>query len=102
MAEKLKLLPESNIKIQSDDEFDFKIFRCLQRRTFYSLSKNKMVQSKKYRIGRMNYIVLSIPALKLSRKTRLTTVSDTFSEWKCRTARFFEKASGLFNRLRVY
>lgn len=47
MAEKLKLLPESNIKIQSDDEFDFKIFRCLQRRTFYSLSKNKMVQSKK-------------------------------------------------------
>ena len=59
MAEKLKLLPESNIKIQSDDEFDFKIFRCLQRRTFYSLSKNIMVQSKKYRIGRMNYIVNS-------------------------------------------
>ena len=59
IVEKLKLLPESNIKIQSDDEFDFKIFRCLQRRTFYSLSKNKMVQSKKYRIGHMNYIVNS-------------------------------------------
>ena len=59
MAEKLKLLPESNIKIQSDDEFDSKTFRCLQRRTFHSLSKNKIVQSKKYRIGRMNYIVNS-------------------------------------------
>ena len=59
MAENLQLLPESNIKIQSDDEFDFKIFRCLHRRTFYSLSKNKVVQSKKYRIGRMNYIVNS-------------------------------------------
>ena len=59
MMGKLAVLPESNIKIQSDDEFDFKIFRCLQRRTFYSLSKNKMVQSKKYRIGRMNYIVNS-------------------------------------------
>lgn len=59
MAEKLKLLPESNIKIQSDDEFDSKIFRCLQRSIFHSLSKNKMVQSKKYRIGRMNYIVNS-------------------------------------------
>ena len=59
MAEKLKLLPESNIKIQSDDEFDFKIFRCLQRMTFYSLSKTKMVQSKKYQIVRTNYIVNS-------------------------------------------
>ena len=59
MVEKLKLLPESNIKIQSDDEFDSKTFRCLQRRTFHSVSKNKMVQSKKYRIGRMNYIVNS-------------------------------------------
>lgn len=46
MAEKLKLLPESNIKIQLDDEFDFKIFRCLQRRTFHSVSGNKIVQSK--------------------------------------------------------
>ena len=59
MVEKLKLLPESSIKIQSDDEFDFKIFRCLQRRTFHSASGNKIVQSKKYRIGRMNYIVNS-------------------------------------------
>ena len=59
VAEKLKLLPESNIKIQSGDEFDSKTFRCLQRRTFHSLSKNKIVQSKKYRIGRMNYIVNS-------------------------------------------
>ena len=59
MAEKLKLLPESNIKIQLDDEFDFKTFRCLQRRTFHSVSGNKIVQSKKYRIGRMNYIVNS-------------------------------------------
>lgn len=59
MAKKLKLLPESNIKLESDDEFDSKTFRCLQQRTFYSLSKNKMVQSKKYRSGRMNYIVNS-------------------------------------------
>ena len=59
MAEKLKLLPESNIKIQSSDEFDSKTFRCLQRRTLYSVSENKIVQSKKYRIGRMNYIVNS-------------------------------------------
>ena len=47
MVEKLKLLPESNIKIQSDDEFDSKTFRCLQRRTFQSGSENKIVQSKK-------------------------------------------------------
>ena len=46
MTEKLKLLPESNIKIQLDDEFDFKIFRCLQRRTFHRVSGNKIVQSK--------------------------------------------------------
>ena len=59
MMEKLKLLPESNIKLESDDEFDSKTFRCLQRRTFYSVSENKIVQSKKYRIGRMNYIVNS-------------------------------------------
>ena len=59
MAEKFRVLPESNVKIQSGDEFDFKTFRCLQRRTFYSLSKSKMVQSKKYRIGRMSYIVNS-------------------------------------------
>ena len=59
MMGKLAVLPESNIKIQSDDEFDSKTFRCLQRRTFYSLSKNKMVQSKKYQIGRTNYIVNS-------------------------------------------
>lgn len=59
MMGKLAVLPESNIKIQSDDEFDSKTFRCLRRRTFYSLSKNKIVQSKKYRIGRMNYIVNS-------------------------------------------
>ena len=59
MMGKLAVLPESNIKIQSDDEFDSKTFRCLQRRTFHSLSKNKIVQSKKYRIGHMNYIVNS-------------------------------------------
>ena len=59
MMEKLKLLPESNIKLESDDEFDSKTFRCLQRRTLHSVSENKMVQSKKYRIGRMNYIVNS-------------------------------------------
>ena len=59
MSEKFRVLPESNIRIQSDDEFDFKTFRYLQRRTFYSVSENKMVQSKKYRIGRMNYIVNS-------------------------------------------
>ena len=59
MMGKLAVLPESNIRIQSDDEFDSKTFRCLQRRTFYSVSENKMVQSKKYRIGRMNYIVNS-------------------------------------------
>ena len=53
-------------------------------------------------IGSVAWTILSISALKLSRKTRLTTVSDTFSEWKCRTVRFLEKASGLFNRLRVY
>ena len=46
MMEKLKLLPESNIKIQSGDEFDSKTFRCLQRRSFYIVSENKMVQSK--------------------------------------------------------
>lgn len=43
MMGKLAVLPESNIKIQSDDEFDSKTFRCLQRRTFHSLSKNKIV-----------------------------------------------------------
>ena len=59
MMGKLAVLPESNIKIQSDDEFDSKTFRCLQRRTFHSISENKMVQSKKYRIGHMNYIVNS-------------------------------------------
>ena len=59
MMGKLAVLPESNIKIQSDDEFDSKTFRCLQRRTFHSFSKNKIVQSKKYRIGCMNYIVNS-------------------------------------------
>ena len=59
MSEKFRVLPESNIRIQSDDEFDSKTFRCLQRRTFNSVSENKMVQSKKYRIGRMNYIVNS-------------------------------------------
>ena len=59
MAEKLRALPESNIRIQSDDAFDSKTFRCLQRRTFHSVSENKIVQSKKYRIGRMNYIVNS-------------------------------------------
>ena len=59
MMGKLAVLPESNIKIQSDDEFDSKTFRCLQRRTLYSVSENKIVQSKKYRIGRMNYIVNS-------------------------------------------
>ena len=47
MAEKFRVLPESNIKIQSDDEFDSKTFRCLQRRTFHSVSENKIVQSKK-------------------------------------------------------
>ena len=59
MSEKFRVLPESNIRIQSDDEFDSKTFRCLQRRTFNSVSENKMVQSKKYRIGRTNYIVNS-------------------------------------------
>lgn len=59
MAEKFRVLPESNVKIQSGDEIDFKTFRCLQRRTFHSASENKIVQSKKYRIGRMNYIVNS-------------------------------------------
>ncbi len=57
MVKKLRALPESNMRIQSDDAFDSKTFRWLQRRTFYSVSENKMVQSKKYRIGRMNYIV---------------------------------------------
>ena len=59
MSEKFRVLPESNIRIQSDDEFDSKTFRCLQRRTFHSVSGNIIVQSKKYRIGRMNYIVNS-------------------------------------------
>ena len=59
MMGKLAVLPESNIKIQSDDEFDSKTFRCLQRRTFNRVSENKIVQSKKYRIGHMNYIVNS-------------------------------------------
>lgn len=46
MMEKLKLLPESNIKLESDDEFDSKTFRCLQRRTLHSVSENKWCRAK--------------------------------------------------------
>ena len=46
MAEKLKLLPESNIKIQSDDEFDFKIFRCLREGHFTVFQKIKWCRAK--------------------------------------------------------
>lgn len=52
-------LPENNIKIQSDDEFDSKTFISLHRSTVYNISKDKMVQSKKYKIGCTNYIVNS-------------------------------------------
>lgn len=52
-------LPENNIKIQSDYEFDSKTFISLHRSTVYNISKTKMVQSKKYQIGRTNYIVNS-------------------------------------------
>ncbi len=52
-------LPENNIKIQSDDEFDSKTFISLYRSTVHNISKTKMVQSKKYKIGCTNYIVNS-------------------------------------------
>ena len=52
-------LPENNIKIQSDDGFDSKTFISLHRSTVYNILKTKMVQSKKYQIGRTNYIVNS-------------------------------------------
>ena len=52
-------LPENNLRIQSNDEFDSKTFISLHRSTVYNISKTKMVQSKKYKIGRTNYIVNS-------------------------------------------
>ena len=52
-------LPENNLRIQSNDEFDSKTLISLHRSTVHNISKTKMVQSKKYRIGRTNYIVNS-------------------------------------------
>ena len=52
-------LPENNLRIQSNDEFDYKTFISLHRSTVYNISKTKMIQSKKYQIGRTNYIVNS-------------------------------------------
>ena len=52
-------LPENNLRIQSNDEFDSKTLISLHRSTVYNISKTKMVQSKKYQIGRTNYIVNS-------------------------------------------
>ncbi len=52
-------LPENNLRIQSNDEFDSKTLISLCRSTVHNISKTKMVQSKKYQIGCANYIVNS-------------------------------------------
>ena len=50
-------LPENHLRIQSNDEFDSKTLISLHRSTVYNISKTKMVQSKKYQIGRSSQLL---------------------------------------------
>ncbi len=60
-------LPDTDFRTPSDGEFDPR-FEVRQRRcTFYSITDDRMVQIKNYRISGMNYIVNSCFDLQVSR-----------------------------------
>ncbi len=52
-------LSDIDFRTPSESEFDHRFAVRRRRTTLYSITENRMVQSKKYKIGGMNYIVNS-------------------------------------------
>ena len=52
-------LSDIDLRTPSESEYDRRFVISQRRTTLYSITEDRMVQSKKYRIGRMNYIVNS-------------------------------------------
>lgn len=60
-------LSDVDLRTPSESEYDRQLAISQRRTTLYSITEGRMVQSKKYKIGGMNYIVNSCFDLNSSR-----------------------------------
>ena len=60
-------LSDVDLRTPSESEYDRRLAISQRRTTLYSITEDRMVQSKKYKIGGMNYIVNSCFDLNCSR-----------------------------------
>ena len=66
-------LSDVDLRTPSESEYDRQFAISQRRTTLYSITEDRMVQSKKYKIGGMNYIVNSCFDLNFSRSAEISS-----------------------------